>query len=104
MVYIAALDLGTTGCRTFIFDVSGSIIASDYQEWERMCFPGSMARHRNHRFSPYLHVLGHSLDRLSRTNSGKLPHNLLLIVTSFGKCAPQCPSKSLILFPHINLS
>ena len=34
MVYIAALDLGTTGCRTFIFDISGSIIASDYQEWE----------------------------------------------------------------------
>jgi D-xylulose kinase len=34
MVYIAALDLGTTGCRTFIFDISGSILASDYQEWE----------------------------------------------------------------------
>lgn len=34
MAYIAALDLGTTGCRTFIFDISGNIIASDYQEWE----------------------------------------------------------------------
>ena len=34
MVYIAALDLGTTGCRTFIFDISGSLLASDYQEWE----------------------------------------------------------------------
>ena len=34
MVYVAALDLGTTGCRTFIFDLAGNIIASDYQEWE----------------------------------------------------------------------
>ncbi len=34
MPYIVALDLGTTGCRTFIFDLSGSILASDYQEWE----------------------------------------------------------------------
>ena len=34
MSYIVALDLGTTGCRTFIFDLSGSILASDYQEWE----------------------------------------------------------------------
>ncbi|MFX1388882.1 MAG: FGGY-family carbohydrate kinase [Promethearchaeota archaeon] len=33
-MFVAALDLGTTGCRTFIFDLSGSIIASDYQEWE----------------------------------------------------------------------
>ncbi|MGQ4872648.1 MAG: FGGY-family carbohydrate kinase [Promethearchaeia archaeon] len=33
MVYVAALDLGTTGCRTFIFDLAGSIIASDYKEW-----------------------------------------------------------------------
>ncbi|MHA1105967.1 MAG: FGGY-family carbohydrate kinase [Promethearchaeota archaeon] len=34
MPYIVALDLGTTGCRTFIFDLSGSILASDYQEWD----------------------------------------------------------------------
>ena len=34
MPYVVALDLGTTGCRTFIFDLSGSILASDYQEWE----------------------------------------------------------------------
>ncbi|MFX0048108.1 MAG: FGGY-family carbohydrate kinase [Candidatus Hermodarchaeota archaeon] len=33
-MFIAALDLGTTGCRTFIFDLAGSIISSDYQEWE----------------------------------------------------------------------
>ncbi|MFW9821650.1 MAG: FGGY-family carbohydrate kinase [Candidatus Thorarchaeota archaeon] len=33
-MYIAALDLGTTGCRTFIFDLAGTILASDYQEWE----------------------------------------------------------------------
>ncbi len=33
-MFVAALDLGTTGCRTYIFDLSGSIIASDYQEWE----------------------------------------------------------------------
>ena len=33
-MYVAALDLGTTGCRTFIFDLTGIIIASDYQEWE----------------------------------------------------------------------
>ena len=33
-MYVAALDLGTTGCRTFIFDLSGMIIASDYQEWK----------------------------------------------------------------------
>ncbi|MFW9781868.1 MAG: FGGY-family carbohydrate kinase [Candidatus Heimdallarchaeota archaeon] len=33
-MFIAALDLGTTGCRTFIFDLAGTIIASDYQEWE----------------------------------------------------------------------
>ncbi|MFX1470722.1 MAG: FGGY-family carbohydrate kinase [Promethearchaeota archaeon] len=32
-MYVAALDLGTTGCRTFIFDLAGTIIASDYQEW-----------------------------------------------------------------------
>jgi glycerol kinase len=34
MPYIVALDLGTTGCRTFIFDLYGSILSSDYQEWE----------------------------------------------------------------------
>lgn len=33
MVYVSALDLGTTGCRTYIFDLAGTIIASDYQEW-----------------------------------------------------------------------
>ncbi len=33
-MFVAALDLGTTGCRTFIFDLSGVIIASDYQEWQ----------------------------------------------------------------------
>lgn len=33
-MYIAALDLGTTGCRTFIFNLAGEVIASDYQEWE----------------------------------------------------------------------
>jgi D-xylulose kinase len=33
-LFVAALDLGTTGCRTFIFDLTGTIIASDYQEWE----------------------------------------------------------------------
>jgi len=32
-MYVAALDLGTTGCRTYIYDVAGTIIASDYQEW-----------------------------------------------------------------------
>jgi glycerol kinase len=33
-MFVASLDLGTTGCRTFIFDLAGTIIASDYQEWE----------------------------------------------------------------------
>jgi len=33
-MFVAALDLGTTGCRTYIFDLAGSIISSDYQEWE----------------------------------------------------------------------
>ena len=33
-MFVAALDLGTTGCRTFIFDIAGTILASDYQEWE----------------------------------------------------------------------
>ncbi|MFX0057023.1 MAG: xylulokinase [Candidatus Hodarchaeota archaeon] len=33
-MFVAALDLGTTGCRTFIFDIDGTIVASDYQEWE----------------------------------------------------------------------
>jgi len=33
-LYVAALDLGTTGCRTFIFDLAGTTISSDYQEWE----------------------------------------------------------------------
>jgi len=33
-MYIAALDLGTSGCRTIIFDVTGSITSSHYEEWE----------------------------------------------------------------------
>ncbi|MFX1453559.1 MAG: FGGY family carbohydrate kinase [Promethearchaeota archaeon] len=33
-MYVASLDLGTTGCRTFIFNLAGEIIASDYQEWQ----------------------------------------------------------------------
>jgi D-xylulose kinase len=33
-MFVASLDLGTTGCRTFIFDLSGKIISSDYQEWQ----------------------------------------------------------------------
>jgi len=33
-MFVAALDLGTTGCRTYIFDLAGEIIARDYQEWE----------------------------------------------------------------------
>jgi glycerol kinase len=37
-MFVAALDLGTTGCRTFIFDLSGTIIAQDYQEW-RSIYP-----------------------------------------------------------------
>ena len=34
MFYISSLDLGTTCCRTYIFDLAGTIIASDYQEWD----------------------------------------------------------------------
>jgi D-xylulose kinase len=33
-LFVASLDLGTTGVRTFIFDIAGTILASDYQEWE----------------------------------------------------------------------
>ena len=33
-MFVAALDLGTTGCRTYIFDLTGTIIAGDYQEWQ----------------------------------------------------------------------
>jgi glycerol kinase len=33
-MFVASLDLGTTGCRTYIYDVGGAIIASDYQEWQ----------------------------------------------------------------------
>jgi D-xylulose kinase len=33
-MFVAALDLGTTGCRTYIFDLTGIIIASAYQEWQ----------------------------------------------------------------------
>ncbi|MBD3350592.1 MAG: xylulokinase [Candidatus Lokiarchaeota archaeon] len=36
--YYAALDLGTTGTRTMIFDQDGSIISSAYEEWESI-FP-----------------------------------------------------------------
>ncbi len=32
-MYVAALDIGTTGCRTFIFDIQGNIVSNDYQEW-----------------------------------------------------------------------
>ncbi len=32
-MFVAALDLGTTGCRTYIFDISGTILAWDYREW-----------------------------------------------------------------------
>lgn len=33
-MFVASLDLGTTGCRTFIFDLAGTIISSAYQEWK----------------------------------------------------------------------
>ena len=33
-MFVAALDLGTTGCRTFIYNLAGEIIGSDYQEWQ----------------------------------------------------------------------
>ncbi|MCK4280528.1 MAG: xylulokinase [Candidatus Lokiarchaeota archaeon] len=33
-MYVAALDLGTSGCRTIIFDITGSIVSSHYEEWE----------------------------------------------------------------------
>ena len=33
-MFVAALDLGTTGCRTYIYDLDGTIIANDYQEWQ----------------------------------------------------------------------
>ena len=33
-MFIAALDLGTTGCRTYIFDITGTVLASDYKEWD----------------------------------------------------------------------
>ena len=32
-MYLAALDLGTTGCRTIIFDLAGGIVGSDYREY-----------------------------------------------------------------------
>ncbi|MEJ2251438.1 MAG: FGGY family carbohydrate kinase [Candidatus Lokiarchaeota archaeon] len=35
-MFVAALDLGTTGCRTFIFDLAGTIISQDYQEWKSL--------------------------------------------------------------------
>ncbi|TXT56234.1 MAG: Glycerol kinase [Promethearchaeota archaeon] len=35
-MFVASLDLGTTGCRTFIFDIAGTIVAWDYQEWQSM--------------------------------------------------------------------
>ncbi len=36
--YVAALDVGTTGTRTIIFDLNGIEIARDYKEWESI-FP-----------------------------------------------------------------
>ncbi len=33
-MFVAALDLGTSGVRTYIYDTSGAIIASDYKEWK----------------------------------------------------------------------
>ncbi|MBD3338777.1 MAG: hypothetical protein GF353_06705 [Candidatus Lokiarchaeota archaeon] len=33
-MFVASLDLGTTGCRTFIFDLAGTIIATHYEEWK----------------------------------------------------------------------
>ncbi len=35
-MYVASLDLGTTGCRTIIFDLSGGVIGSDYKEYSSM--------------------------------------------------------------------
>jgi xylulokinase len=32
-MYVASLDLGTTGCRTNIFDLDGTIVGSDYKEY-----------------------------------------------------------------------
>ncbi|KKN28477.1 hypothetical protein LCGC14_0853860 [marine sediment metagenome] len=32
VMLVAALDLGTTVCRTYIFDLTGTIIANDYHE------------------------------------------------------------------------
>ncbi len=32
-MYVASLDLGTTGCRTNIFDLAGTIVGSDYKEY-----------------------------------------------------------------------
>lgn len=32
--YYAALDLGTSGTRTMIFDVKGKLVSSDYKEWQ----------------------------------------------------------------------
>ncbi len=33
-MFIAALDLGTTGCRTYVFDLGGVVLGSAYQEWD----------------------------------------------------------------------
>jgi glycerol kinase len=33
-MYVSALDLGTTGCRTYVFDLAGTVIAWDYNEWQ----------------------------------------------------------------------
>jgi len=33
-MFVAALDLGTTGCRTYIFDIAGTVLAKDYKEWD----------------------------------------------------------------------
>jgi len=33
-MYVSALDLGTTGCRTYVFDLAGTVISWDYTEWQ----------------------------------------------------------------------
>lgn len=33
-MYVSALDLGTTGCRTYVFDLAGTVISWDYNEWQ----------------------------------------------------------------------
>ncbi|HDZ19140.1 MAG TPA: hypothetical protein ENH75_12645 [archaeon] len=33
IIFVASLDLGTTGCRSIIFDLAGDIVGSDYKEY-----------------------------------------------------------------------